>query len=163
MRGVSRAPRGRGMKTALSLALLSLVVGVAACAPPDDGDSVISVSSLEPNDTSATATSMGAGGFYTFYGLCDEGEAADWFRVTSKEGRVSGDLYATTHVPGVSDFAPSQVRVSLLGASMQKLDEAVIDNEATETFSADVSAGSVFVEVACPGDVMWFQGTLHVP
>jgi len=152
------------MKTALSIALLFVAAaGVAACVPPDDGDSVISVHELEPNDTSATATSMGAGGFYTFFGLCDEGEAADWFRVTAKEGRVRGELYATTHVPGVSDFAPSQVRVSLLGASMQKLDEAVIENEATQSFSADVSAGPVFVEVACPGDVMWFQGTLHVP
>lgn len=154
---------GPGMKTALILALLAVAAGAVACVPPDDGDSVISVHELEPNDTSATATQMGAGGFYTFFGLCDEGEAADWFTVTSKAGRVYGDLYATTHIPGVSDFAPSQVRVSMFGASMEKLDEAVVEGETTRNFAADVSAGPVLLELACPGDVMWFQGTLHVP
>lgn len=151
------------MKTALLVALLPIALAGAACAPPDDGDTVISVHELEPNDSDATATSMGAGGFYTFFGLCDEGESADWFRVTSKEGRVHGTLYVTTHIPGVSGFAPQQVRLSLLGGSLQKLDEAIVENEATESFSSDVVAGQVFLEIACPGDVMWFQGTLHVP
>ena len=151
------------MKTALSLALLPMILAVAACAPPDDADSVISVQELEPNDTEATATSMGAGGFYTFFGTCAEGESADWFRVTSKEGRVRGELYVTTHIPGVSEFTAPQVRLSLLGASLEKLDEAVVLDEASETFSADVVAGPVFLELACPGEAMWFQGTLHVP
>lgn len=150
------------MKTAL-LFVIPLALAASSCTTPDDNDSVISVQEQEPNDTDATATSMGAGGYYTFYGLCAEGESADWFEVTAKEGRVSGELYATVHVPGVSEFAPSQVRLSLFGSSMQKLDEALVTDESTTGFSADVSAGVVYLEIACPGDVMWFQGTLNVP
>lgn len=150
------------MKTALLL-VLPLALAAASCTTADDNDTVISVQELEPNDTDATATSMGAGGYYTFYGLCSEGESADWFRASSKEGRVYGDLYATTHIPGVSEFAPSQVRLSVFGGSMEKLDEALVDDESTKSFSAEVVAGSVFLEIACPGDVMWFQGTLTVP
>lgn len=151
------------MKTALTFALLSVAACVTACAPPDDSDSVISVQEREPNDTTATATSMGAGGFYTFYGICAEDESADWFTVTSKAGRVYGDLYATTHIPGVTEFAPSEVRLSMFGGAMQKLDEAIVENDSTRSFSADVGAGPVLLELACPGDAMWFQGTLHVP
>ena len=150
------------MKTA-TFALLSLALAAASCTPPDDGDSVISVQEREPNDTSATATPMGAGGFYTFFGLCAEGESSDWFTVTSKSGRVYGDLYATTHIPGVTEFAPSEVRLAMFGGAMQKLDEAIVESDSTRSFSADVDAGPVLLELACPGGAMWFQGTLHVP
>lgn len=150
------------MKTALSLLVLTL--GAVACAPPDDDDQVISVEELEPNDTGAQATNLGAGGFYTFTAICGEGESADWFVATTKAGEVSGTIYASLDIPGVpGEFAAEELRVSIIGDSLAKLDEISVGDQAQKSFRTDVPAGKVYVQAACPGPQMYFQGTLHVP
>lgn len=152
------------MKIAPLLLLPVLALAVAACSPGDDGDAVISVEEHEPNDTSDTATGLGAGGFYTFTGLCVEGESADWFVATSKEGTVTGTIYASLDIPGVpGEFAADELHVSILGDSLAKLDELFVEDRAQHGFSTDVPAGHVYIQAACPGPQMYFQGTIHVP
>lgn len=161
------APRMRriGLPASRLALALALALALPACAPPDDSDAVTSIGEVEPNDTDKDATAMGGEGYYTFFGLCDAGESADWFQVNAGDGRLSGEVYATTDVPGVSSFAAAELRFSVRGEELGKLDEASIADGQRGGFSADVSAPQVvFLEVACPGDVpWWFQGSVRVP
>lgn len=151
----------------LALLLIPALLSAAAlggCIANDDGDTVMVVTEVEPNDAAQTATQMGGRGSYGLIGGCVPGND-DWFQVESGAGNLN--LTIRVQQPETPPtFAPSapDVSVELLTGGTVLTSKNDVTEGAPATLEANIPAAtSVLLKVSCLSSAMGYTASMEVP